>query len=103
MLQCKQKKGSDYIKTTELIVSGRVQGVGFRNYVSQIAKDLNIKGTVRNLSDGDVKIIAQTDDDTLNKMVERIKQPQHQFMKIKDVEIHDLQLDKVYDDFSVVY
>ncbi|WP_338488689.1 acylphosphatase [Ruoffia tabacinasalis] len=91
------------MKTTELIVSGRVQGVGFRNYVSLIAKDLNIKGTVRNLSDGDVKIIAQTDDDTLNKMVERIKQPQHQFMKIKDVEIHDLQLDKVYDDFSVVY
>lgn len=91
------------MKTTELIVSGRVQGVGFRNYVSQIAKDLNIKGTVRNLSDGDVKIIAQTDDDTLNKMVERIKQPQHQFMKIKDVEIHDLQLDKVYNDFSVVY
>ena len=91
------------MKTTELIVLGRVQGVGFRNYVSQIAKDLNIKGTVRNLSDGDVKIIAQTDDDTLNKMVERIKQPQHQFMKIKDVEIHDLQLDKVYDDFSVVY
>lgn len=91
------------MKTTELIVSGRVQGVGFRNYVSQIAKDLNIKGTVRNLSDGDVKIIAQTDDDTLSKMVERIKQPQHQFMKIKDVEIHDLQLDKVYDDFSVVY
>lgn len=91
------------MKTTELIVSGRVQGVGFRNYVSQIAKDLNIKGTVRNLSNGDVKIIAQTDDDTLNKMVERIKQPQHQFMKIKDVEIHDLQLDKVYDDFSVVY
>lgn len=91
------------MKTTELIVSGRVQGVGFRNYVSQIAKNLNIKGTVRNLSDGDVKIIAQTDDDTLNKMVERIKQPQHQFMKIKDVEIHDLQLDKVYDDFSVVY
>ena len=91
------------MKTTELIVSGRVQGVGFRNYVSQIAKDLNIKGTVRNLSDGDVKIIAQTDDDTLNKMVERIKQPQHQFMKIKDVEIHDLQLDKVYDDFYVVY
>lgn len=91
------------MKTTELIVSGRVQGVGFRYYVSQIAKDLNIKGTVRNLSDGDVKIIAQTDDDTLNKMVERIKQPQHQFMKIKDVEIHDLQLDKVYDDFSVVY
>ena len=91
------------MKTTELIVSGRVQGVGFRNYISQIAKDLNIKGTVRNLSDGDVKIIAQTDDDTLSKMVERIKQPQHQFMKIKDVEIHDLQLDKVYDDFSVVY
>ncbi|MBA5729043.1 acylphosphatase [Aerococcaceae bacterium INB8] len=91
------------MKTTELIVSGRVQGVGFRNYVSQIAKDLDVKGNVRNLSDGDVKIIVQTDDDTLNKMVEQIKQPQHHFMKIKDVAINELQLDKVYDDFSVVY
>ncbi|MBZ6526257.1 acylphosphatase [Aerococcaceae bacterium DSM 111021] len=91
------------METFELIVSGRVQGVGYRNYVSQIAKELDIKGTVRNLSDGNVKIIAQTDGDTLDKFCNKIKTPQHHFMKINNIDIKDVQIEKVYDAFSVVY
>jgi acylphosphatase len=39
--------------------SGRVQGVGFRVTVRQIARGFDVTGAVRNLSDGRVELIAE--------------------------------------------
>lgn len=39
-------------------VSGRVQGVGFRNYVEHIAGNLKVDGYVRNRRDGSVEVFA---------------------------------------------
>jgi acylphosphatase len=41
------------------VISGLVQGVGFRSLVSRYAVAHNIKGFVRNLPDGKVEICAQ--------------------------------------------
>lgn len=40
------------------MVSGRVQGVGFRNYVEHIAEKLGVSGYVRNRRDGSVEVYA---------------------------------------------
>jgi acylphosphatase len=40
------------------MVSGRVQGVGFRNYVEHVAGKLEIDGYVRNRLDGSVEVFA---------------------------------------------
>jgi acylphosphatase len=42
-----------------LIISGRVQGVGFRFSAYDEAKDLAIAGWVRNLYSGQVEIVAE--------------------------------------------
>jgi acylphosphatase len=42
-----------------LIISGRVQGVGFRFSAYDEAKDLALAGWVRNLPNGDVEIVAE--------------------------------------------
>jgi acylphosphatase len=42
-----------------LVVSGRVQGVGFRFSAYDEAKDLALAGWVRNLAGGEVEIIAE--------------------------------------------
>jgi acylphosphatase len=40
-------------------VRGRVQGVGFRWFVENAARQLGIAGWVRNRSDGSVEVLAQ--------------------------------------------
>lgn len=42
-----------------LVISGRVQGVGFRFSAYDEAKDLALAGWVRNLPNGDVEIVAE--------------------------------------------
>jgi acylphosphatase len=40
-------------------VRGRVQGVGFRNFVQRCALQIGVDGYTRNLSDGRVEVLAQ--------------------------------------------
>jgi acylphosphatase len=41
------------------LYSGRVQGVGFRYTVKKVASGFEITGTVRNLADGRVELVAE--------------------------------------------
>jgi acylphosphatase len=45
----------------EWIVSGRVQGVGFRAFVREVAEELGLQGEVFNIGDGTVGVIASHD------------------------------------------
>src|SRR5438067_5338120 len=54
-------------------VSGQVQGVGFRAFTYESATDLELKGWVRNLTDGRVEIVAQGNEPTIAKLLERVK------------------------------
>lgn len=41
------------------VVQGRVQGVGFRYFTAERARDLRLVGTCRNLRNGDVEVVAE--------------------------------------------
>jgi len=43
----------------EVLYSGQVQGVGFRYTTCQIARRFKVAGSVRNLPDGRVEVIAE--------------------------------------------
>jgi acylphosphatase len=50
--------GSDLARL-RMIISGRVQGVFFRQSAADRAHDLGLKGFARNLTDGSVEIVAE--------------------------------------------
>jgi len=58
----------------QIFYEGRVQGVGFRYAVKQIASGFDLSGTVQNLPDGRVELLAQGDavevDDFLGAITE---------------------------------
>lgn len=47
------------MSAVRFVVSGRVQGVGFRWFVMREATRLDLAGFVRNLPDGSVEVVAQ--------------------------------------------
>ena len=48
----------NHLETRRYVVSGRVQGVGFRWFVEREAAQLGIRGWVRNCESGDVEVMA---------------------------------------------
>lgn len=52
-------------KAARAVVEGRVQGVGFRYWTVQVARELGITGWVRNCPDYSVEIFAEGDGVTL--------------------------------------
>jgi acylphosphatase len=61
------------VQACVLIVSGRVQGVGFRWFTAREAAKHSVRGFVRNLEDGRVEILAQADPPALEEFCERIR------------------------------
>lgn len=53
---------------TRFLVEGKVQGVGFRWFVVDAARRLELAGSVRNLPDGTVEILAIGDDAVLDEL-----------------------------------
>jgi acylphosphatase len=47
------------VSAVRYVVSGRVQGVGFRWFVMREATRLDLGGYVRNLPDGSVEVVAE--------------------------------------------
>lgn len=61
------------IKHFNITVTGKVQGVFYRQLTLEMAKQLDIKGFVRNEANGNVFLEAEGTPDQLNKLVEWCK------------------------------
>ncbi|MUL34814.1 acylphosphatase [Gloeocapsopsis dulcis] len=53
-----------------VLVSGRVQGVGYRMATYDMAQELGLNGWVRNLADGRVEAVFEGSKDVVDKMVQ---------------------------------
>jgi acylphosphatase len=53
-------------KRLHAVVTGKVQGVGFRSFVEMRAMALDLTGWVRNLYSGEVEVTAEGPEDTLS-------------------------------------
>ena len=80
--------------TVQFIVSGAVQGVGYRYFVLHRAGLLGIGGWARNLPDGRVEVLAQGSPESLALMESALREgPPH--ARVSDVERSQIS-DEIY-------
>jgi acylphosphatase len=90
------------MKGLKIEVSGRVQGVGFRYFTVQKAKENHISGSVKNVANGNVKIIAYGDDENMNSFLSAIRRgPSLSY--VSDFRIEDIEAKKTPNNFRIEY
>jgi len=60
------------MKTLRVHYEGRVQGVGFRYTVKNLAREFEVSGTVANLPDGRVELLASGETEEVDAFLEAI-------------------------------
>lgn len=86
-------------KQVHVFFSGRVQGVGFRFSAVHLAEELGVSGWVKNLDDGQVEVVAESDEEQLQLFLERLRQTFSRY--IRDVQAEWLDAAGRYPDFQV--
>jgi len=78
------------MKRFEIIAKGKIQKVGYRDYVEEVARSLGIVGFVENLKDGSVKIVCEGEEEMIKKFIQEIN--------IKGlIEVEDVQIKSISD------
>ena len=90
------------MKNLEIIVSGRVQGVCYRAFVLEKARELNIKGYTRNLLNGDVKIIAVGEENTLEIFINLLRKGPS-MARVDRIETSEIIIGEEFSDFRIKY
>ena len=57
----------------QILVSGRVQGVGYRYFVIEVAERLGLNGWVRNLADGRVEAQVEGEQESVDQLVSEMR------------------------------
>jgi acylphosphatase len=86
--------------TFSITVSGKVQGVYFRQSTKEMAIAFGLTGLVKNLADGSVYIIATGTKEQLEKLVAWCKQGPAK-ASVTDIEVIEISIQH-FDGFSIV-
>ncbi|MBX2866551.1 acylphosphatase [Candidatus Kaiserbacteria bacterium] len=81
-------------------VSGKVQGVGYRDFVVGHAKEYGVFGWIRNNADGTVELLAQGEPDILKELVTHLNTGSS-LAKVDSVAVDWKTPKKHFEDFEV--
>lgn len=79
---------------------GRVQGVNFRVFVRNSARELGVTGWVKNMNDGSVTMELQGSAQILGQLIDKIKQGRGR-IKVNALELADLPVVEGEDRFAI--
>lgn len=86
----------------EINIKGRVQGVGYRYFAVQKAKEMGINGWVKNLVDGSVLIVAQGIEAEIKTFIDYLYIGPTR-SRVDKISTCVMQITTVFDSFSVKY
>lgn len=69
-----RSRQSEAVIARRYFIEGRVQGVGFRYFVEDVAVELGLAGYTRNLPDGRVEVYAIGSPKQLEQLEERLRE-----------------------------
>jgi acylphosphatase len=81
-------------------ITGRVQGVGFRNFTRTRAHRLGVTGWVRNERDGSVRLEAEGEQEALDSLVEAVRQGPR-MARVENVEVDRSDATDEFETFRV--
>lgn len=82
-------------------IHGHVQGVGFRYFVYRKAIEMKLHGYVKNLVDGSVECMVESDYDTIEKFRAILLQGSSR-SHVTDVEIFKSECSNTHDTFVII-
>ena len=82
------------------VISGTVQGVGFRFFAMRAAARHQMRGTVRNLPDGRVEVVAEGEREAMDEFKKELTTGPT-FAQVSDIEETDLPVTGRYRDFRI--
>ncbi len=85
-----------------VLISGKVQGVGFRNFTQLNAKQLGVNGYVKNLLNGKVEVVAEGDKAQLDALVASLKKGPR-YARVDAIEIDKRAFTGEYKTFGIRY
>ena len=88
------------VEGKHIIVSGRVQGVGFRYFVQSVGSRLGLGGNVRNCPDSTVEIVVEGESQKIGKFIKDVgKGPA--LARVERLEIRDVAPSGKYGGFLI--
>jgi len=85
-----------------VLISGKVQGVWYRATTKEKAKELGIKGWVRNTSDGKVEAVFEGDQNNIEEMIKWCKKGPN-LANVIDVDVNPEELSEEFEGFNIRY
>ncbi|AGK61286.1 Acylphosphatase [Archaeoglobus sulfaticallidus PM70-1] len=85
-----------------IYVSGIVQGVGFRYFTRKLAKELGVKGYVKNLSDGRVLAVAEGESEQIEKFISELRKGPRGAV-VRDIKVEEYQPNGEHDSFVIAF
>ncbi len=96
-----QEKSTLMKKRAEVIIHGRVQKAGFRDFIDEIAFDLALNGYVKNLDDGTVQVVCEGTEGSIRELLEKVNITQYP-IRVTNIDVVYTKATGEYGTFEIV-
>ncbi len=74
------------MKRAHILYNGQVQGVGFRFTAERIALDLRLNGWVKNLTDGQVEVVLEGEEEGIKTFLNNVRNVMRVHIQKEDIQ-----------------
>ena len=85
-----------------VLITGKVQGVGFRNFTQRNARQLGVNGYAKNLPNGKVEVVAEGDKAQLDALIALLKRGPR-FARVDSLDVDERSFTGEYESFGIRY